>query len=218
VREVHRKAGDAVRAGDVLAIVESSDSLAPYPIKTGIDGVVLAKDLTKGEAVDREDVAFIVADLGTVWVDLAVYQRDLSHVAVGDRVRIHAGGDGPDAEGAISYVTPAVDPVTRTATARVVLDNAERKFLPGMFVTAHTLAAAEAAVAVPRDAIQTFEGKPSVFVETADGLAPRAVMLGREGETRVEVLSGLSAGERIAVSNTFLLKSELAKAEAEHEH
>jgi multidrug efflux pump subunit AcrA (membrane-fusion protein) len=218
VREVHKNAGDRVRAGDVLAIVESSDSLAPYPIKTLIDGVVLAKHLTRGEAVDRESEAFVVADLSSLWVDLAVYQKDLSQVAIGQRVRIHAVGEGPDAEGAISYVTPAVDQTTRTATARVVLDNAERKFLPGMFVTAHTLAAGEAAVAIPRDAIQTFEGRPSAFVETADGLAPRAVTLGREGETRVEVLSGLAAGERIAISNTFLLKSELTRAEAEHEH
>lgn len=218
VREVRKNAGDPVRAGDVLAIIESSDSLAPYSLKTAIDGVVLAKHLTRGEAVDREKQAFVVADLTSVWVDLAVYQKDLGRLTIGQRVRIHAVGEGPDAEGVISYLTPAVDQVTRTATARVVLENAERKFLPGMFVTAHTLDALEAAVSVPRDAIQSFEGQPSVFVETAGGLAPRAVTLGREGETRVEVLSGLAAGERIAVANTFLLKAELAKAEAEHEH
>ena len=218
VREVRKNAGDAVRAGDVLAVIESSDSLAPYSLKTAIDGVVLEKHLTRGEAVDREKQAFVVADLSSVWVDLAVYQKDLDRLAMGQRVRIHAVGEGPDAEGEISYLTPAVDRTTRTATARVVLQNAEREFRPGMFVTAHTLDAGEAAVAVPRDAVQSFEGSPVVFVETAVGLAPRAVTIGREGESRVEIVAGLAAGERIAVTNTFLLKAELAKAEAEHEH
>ena len=218
VREVRKKAGDVVAAGDVLAVIESSESLAPYSLKTLIDGVVLAKHLTRGEAVDREKQAFVVADLGSVWVDLSVYQRDLGRIAIGQRVRIHAVGEGPDAEGEISYLTPAVDQVTRTATARVVLENPRRKFLPGMFVTAHTLDAVEAPVAAPRAAIQTFAGRSSVFVETPEGFEPRAVTLGREGESRVEVLSGLDAGERIAVTNTFLLKAELAKSEAEHDH
>lgn len=218
VREVRKNAGDLVKAGDVLAIIESSDSLAPYSLKTLIDGIVLAKHLTRGEAVDREKQAFVVADLSSVWVDLSVYQKDLERIAMGQRVRIHAVNEGPDAEGEISYLTPAVDQVTRTATARVVLANPARKFLPGMFVTAHTLDTAEAAVVVPREAIQTFEGRTSVFVETPSGFAPRPVTLGREGESRIELLSGLAAGERIAVANTFLLKAELAKAEAEHEH
>lgn len=218
VREVRRNAGEHVKAGDVLAVIESSDSLAPYTLKTAIDGIVLAKHLTRGEAVDREKQAFVVADLSSVWVDLSVYQKDLGRITMGQRVRIHAVNEGPDAEGAISYLTPAVDQVTRTATARVVLENPEREFLPGMFVTAHTLDAAEAAVVVPRDAIQTFEGRTVVFVESEGGFTPRPVTLGREGETRAEVLTGLSAGEPVAVANTFLLKAELAKSEAEHEH
>lgn len=218
VREVRRNAGDRVVAGDVLAVIESSDSLAPYSLKTLIDGVILAKHLTRGEAVDREKQAFVVADLSSVWVDLSVYQKDLNRIAMGQRVRIHTVNEGPDAEGAISYLTPSVDQVTRTATARVVLENPERKFLPGMFVTAHTLDADAAALAVPRDAIQTLEGRPVVFVETPAGFLPRVVTLGREGESRVEVFAGLAKGERIAVKNSFLLKAELAKAEAEDEH
>jgi len=218
VREVLRNSGDLVTAGNVLAVIESSDSLAPYNLKTLIDGVILEKHLTRGEAVDRDKQAFVVADLSSVWVDLAVYQKDLGRIALGSHVRIHSVYNGPDADGQISYLTPSVDRVTRTATARVVLENPERKFLPGMFVTAQTLDAETPALAVPRDAIQTFEGRPSVFVETPGGFTPRAVTLGREGQSRVEVLGGLVQGERIAVKNTFLLKAELAKAEAEHDH
>lgn len=217
VREVRKNAGDRVLAGDVLAVIESSDSLAPYSLKTLIAGVVLEKHLTRGEAVDRETQAFVVTDLSSVWVDLAVYQKDLDQIVMGQPVRIHAVNEGPDAEGKISYLTPAVDQVTRTATARVVLDNPDGKFRPGMFVTAHTLEATAAAIAIPRKAIQTVEGRPTAFVETVDGFISRPLTLGREGETRVEVVAGLKPGERIAIQNSFLLKAELAKAEAEHE-
>jgi cobalt-zinc-cadmium efflux system membrane fusion protein len=216
--EVRANAGDRVEAGDTLAVIESSDSLANYALKTLIGGVVLAKHLTRGEAVDRDKQAFVIADLSTVWVELSVYQRDLPVVAVGQRVHIHAGGQDHAAEGVISYVTPAVDELTRSAAARVVLENPERRFLPGMFVTAHVLDPEPAQVAIPRDALQTVERRHAVFVATPEGFALREVALGREGETTSEVVSGLAAGERIAVTNTFLLKAELARAEATHEH
>jgi cobalt-zinc-cadmium efflux system membrane fusion protein len=211
VREVARRAGDVVHAGDVLAVIESSDSLAPYTVKTAIDGVVIAKDLTRGEAVERTKQAFVVADLSSVWVDLAVYQKDLGRIPLGQRVHIDAVGAGPAAEGTISYITPSVDQVTRTATARVVLPNAAREFLPGMFVTAHTLEITDAPVTVPRDAVQTIGGQPCVFVESKDGLIRRPIVPGRQGPERVEIVSGLAAGERIAIRNAFLLKAELAK-------
>jgi cobalt-zinc-cadmium efflux system membrane fusion protein len=133
-------------------------------------------------------------------------------------VRIHAVQAGPDAEGTLSYLTPVVDQTTRTATARVVLPNPERKWLPGMFVTGRTLDERGAAVALPPSALQRIDGRSVVFVETERGFEARAVRLGREGETLIEVLEGLAPGERVVVKNSFLLKAELAKGEAEHAH
>ncbi len=218
VREVRRTAGDAVASGDVLAIIESSDSLAPYELRTLIDGVVLTRHLTRGEAVDRAKDAFVVADLSTVWVELSVYQKDLARVRVGQEVRVQSVDGSLDATGRVGYVTPVIDQATRTAVARVVLPNPERLWMPGMFVTGRTVDARSAAVVVPKTAIQTVEGEPAVFVATEDGFSARPVLRGREGETTVEILRGLAPGERIATTNTFLLKSELAKGEAEHEH
>ena len=217
VREVRKVAGDSVRAGDVLAVIESSENLARYEMKTLIGGLVIEKHLTLGEAVDRDKQAFLIADLTTVWVDLSVYQKDLGDVAVGQAVRIHSVQLGPDAEGVISYIAPVVDQATRTATARVVLPNPDRKWLPGMFVTAHTLDEREGAVTVPPAALQTLDGRPVVFVEAEEGFTPRPVTLGRQGETLVEVVAGLAAGERVVTKNSFLLKAELAKGEAEPE-
>jgi cobalt-zinc-cadmium efflux system membrane fusion protein len=218
VKDVRRSAGDAVRAGDVLAVIESSESLVHYELRTLLDGVVIEKHLTLGEAVDRDDQAFVVADLSTVWVELSLYQKDFGRVRPGLGVRVQAVTGGAAAEGVVSYVAPAIDPETRTATARVVLANPERVWRPGMFVTARTLDPQPAEVLVPSDAVQILGGQRVVFVETNAGFAPRAVTIGREGASLLEIASGLAAGERVATGNTFLLKAELTKGAAGHDH
>jgi len=216
VRQVRATVGDDVRAGDVLATVESNESLAPYELKTQLDGTVIERNITRGESVDREKQAFVIADLSSVWVDLAVYQKDLDHVRVSQSVLVSSGS--AEAEGRISYIAPVVDEPTRTAIARVVLPNAEHTWRPGLFVTARVLDPIPAGVAIERSAIQTIEGRATVFVESGEGFEPRPVTLGRTGETLVEVLDGLGSGARYVATNSFLLKAELGKGEAEHEH
>lgn len=218
VKDVRRNAGDSVRAGDVLAVIESSDSLVDYPLRTLIDGIVIEKHLTLGEAVDRDGQAFVVADLSTVWVELSLYQKDFGRVRPGQSVRVQAVAGASAADGEISYVAPAIDPETRTATARVVLANPDRTWRPGMFVVARTHDSVPAEVLVPADSVQMRDGQRVVFVESADGFVPRVVTLGREGATQLEIAMGLAAGERVASGNTFLLKAELGKGEAEHAH
>lgn len=218
VREVRKTVGQDVRTGEVLATIESNESLAPYEIKTRLDGTIIERHITPGEAVDRDKQAFTIADLSTVWVDLAVYQKDLDHVRVGQSVLIRTGAGAAEAEGRISYIAPVVNEPTRTATARVLLPNPERSWRPGLFVTARILDPIEAPVVVHRSAIQTIAGQPMVFVEHAGAFEPRPLTLGRMGDTSAEVLSGLRPGERYVVTNSFLLKAELGKSEAEHEH
>jgi cobalt-zinc-cadmium efflux system membrane fusion protein len=218
VRDVRKSVGDSVEAGDVLAVIESSESLARYELRTLIAGTVIDKHLTLGEAVDREEQAFVIADLGTVWVDLSVYQKDLLHVRTGQSVHIGGGPGLPEAAGTISYITPVVDQPTRTATARVVLPNPDGIWRPGMFVNAHVLDPAPADIVVPRSALQFVAEVPVVFVETDDGFAPRPITIGRAGDTHVEVVEGLAPGERFVATNSFLLKAELGKGETEHEH
>jgi cobalt-zinc-cadmium efflux system membrane fusion protein len=133
-------------------------------------------------------------------------------------VHIDGGPGLPEASGTISYITPVVDQPTRTATARVVLPNAEGIWRPGMFVNAHVLEPTAAEIVVPRTAIQLVARAPVVFVETAGGFEPRPITVGRGGDTHVEVVDGLRAGERFVATNSFLLKAELGKGEAEHEH
>jgi cobalt-zinc-cadmium efflux system membrane fusion protein len=218
VREVRVDVGDAVKSGDVLAVIESNESLAPYQLTTLLAGTVIQRHLTRGEAVDREKQAFIIADLSTVWVDASVFQKDLSHVRVGHAVRVFTSDGGPSATGTIAYVTPTVDAPTRTATARVVLTNSDGRWRPGMFVTVRVLDPVRAPVVVQRSAVQTIDGQTVVFVETDDGFVVRPVTLGRSGATQSEVLSGLSGGDRYAATNTFLLKAEAGKGAASQDH
>jgi cobalt-zinc-cadmium efflux system membrane fusion protein len=212
VTRVHKRVGDSVAKGDVLAIIESSESLAPYELKTLIAGTVIARHITRGEAVARESEAFVVADLGTVWVDFSIYQRDLTRVSVGQPVAISAGRGLAEAVGNISYITPIVDEATRTATARVVLPNPDGSWMPGMFATGIvTIETAQVKVAVLHSAVQTVAQNTIVFVAAEDGLEPRSVIIGRRDRDRIEILDGLGPGDRYVSQGSFILKSELEK-------
>lgn len=217
VREVRKLVGDRIRVGDVLAVIES-ENLATYELKAAIEGVIIDKHIAPGEAASRDTAAFIIADLSTVWVDVNVYQTALPQVRVGQPVAITSGHDTLEASGTVSYLSPIVDQATRTARARVVLPNVDGAWRPGLFVTATVFNPTQASLVVPRRAIQTFEGSPVVFVVEGDRFEARRVVTGRIGRTRAEVLEGLAPGDRYADERSFLVKAELAKGEAAHEH
>ncbi len=212
VTEVLVGIGENVKQGQILAVIENDESLANFQVKTLISGTVIGKHVTLGEAASREREIFVIADLSTVWIDLTVYQRDLSRVKVGQRAQVFVGHDTAQGTAAISYVTPIVDERTRTATARLVLENKDGFWRPGMFVTAKVLIEkTDVPLAVPRTALHTFEENTVVFLVTEEGFIPRPVSLGRHGETDVEVLAGLSAGDQYVSQGGFTLKAELGK-------
>lgn len=219
VTEVRVHIGDYVKRGEVLAIVESDATLAPFEVKTMISGTVIGKHITLGEAVSRDGDAFVIADLSSVWIDLTVYQRDLAVVKVGQRAQVFIGHDPVPDRAVISYITPIVDEQTRTATARVILPNKERLWRPGMFVTAKILVEqAEVPVAVPPTALHTYEERTVVFLETADGFRPEPVTLGRRGTDLIEIVSGLGFDDRYVSAGGFTIKAELGKDSFGHGH
>ncbi len=212
-REVRAQIGDRVKAGQVLAVIES-EALAPFDLKTLTEGLVIAKHITRGEPVSREQAAFVVADLRDVWIDISVYQKDLALVRVGQPVVVSAGHELEEARGEISYLAPVVDEATRTSTARVVLPNPAGTWRPGLFVTARVdVAREEVPVAVPKTALEVLDDRSVVFVEAEGGFEPRPVSLGRRGDQHVEILSGLSPGQRYVARGGFTLKAELERGE-----
>ena len=217
VREVRKYVGDRVRAGEVLAIIES-ENLSPFELRTAFDGTIIDKHVAPGETVTREQPAFIVADLSTVWIDVTVYQAALPQVRVAQPAVITASAGGLETTGAVAYITPVVDQATRTARARIVVANDDGAWRPGLFVTATILDPVPAPIVIARKATHTIGGKPVVFVVEGDRFAVRPVRIGRVGRTKVEVVSGLAPGERFAEERSFLVKAELGKSASAHEH
>ena len=221
VKKVRKKIGDRVVKGEVIAIVESNESLAPYKVRSLIDGTVIDMHMTRGELIEGAEHGVVVADLSYVWANLSVYQKDLLHVRKGQPVLISAGPGIPAARGEISYITPVVDEETRTATARVVLPNPDGRWKPGLFVKGRLIVETmDVAVLVPRTAIESMGERPVVFVETEEGFRPQTVVLGRSDESRVEIAGGLRPGQRYVAKNGFTLKAELGKSAfgEGHEH
>lgn len=216
-RAVHKTVGDSVRAGETLAVIES-ETLATYSLKAGFDGVVIDKHVTPGEAVTREHQLFIIADLSTVWVEIDVYLDALPLVRTGQAVRLETVHGGSAADGTVSYLSPVVDQATRTATARVVLPNADGQWRPGLFVTAFLARPVQAAVVAPRRALHNVDGQTVVFAVDDDHFVVRPVVVGAVGRFGAAIERGLVAGERFADEGSFLVKAELLKGEAAHDH
>ncbi|MGE0582901.1 MAG: efflux RND transporter periplasmic adaptor subunit [Steroidobacteraceae bacterium] len=218
IRSVRSKVGDSVRAGETLATVESNESLQTYAVVAPLSGVVTARQANSGEQTG-DKALFTVADLSKVWVELALFPRDSAKVRVGQAVRVASADAGLTAQGHIVYVAPFGSSSNQTLTARVRLDNAQRRWAPGLYVSADvTLGEAPARLAVRNEALQGLEGRTVVFVQDHDGFEPRPVRTGRTDGEWSEVLEGLEPGERYATENSFILKAELGKGEASHEH
>ncbi len=182
-------------------------------------GTIVAKHLVLGEVVSEASNAFTIADLSRVWANFSVAPRDLRLVRVGTPARVGAPELGEEVSGSVTYVGNLLGEQTRTATARVTLANPQGAWRPGLFVSVRVVSETrQVAVSVPVEAIQTVEERSCVFVRSAEGFVARPVTLGsREGE-RVEIVAGLEAGAEIAAAGSFILKSELGKASAEHSH
>src|SRR5579859_3292191 len=123
VRDVRKRIGDSVQRGDVLAVVESNQSLTPYELKAALGGTVIDRQTTLGEYVSEQKPAFVIADLSTVWVDFSVYRRDINRVQIGDQVFIDPADGGPAIEARISYLSPVGSSDTQSALARAVVEN-----------------------------------------------------------------------------------------------
>ena len=214
VKEVRKHIGDRVKKGEVLAIIESNESLAEYAIKSLIDGTVVEKHLTRGEVVDDSKHGFVIADLSTVWVYLQVYQKDLPYVRVGQKVRVSAGKGLPEVVSTIRYISPIVDEITRTVEARVVLKNNRGLWKPGLFVSGKIITEnIKVNIAVPKTALENLEGKTIIFVKDGDSFKPQPVQINRENDTMVEITHGLKAGDVYVSKGGFTLKAELLKSE-----
>lgn len=217
--QVHKNLGDKVREGEVLAVVQSNESVSPYDVKSLVPGTIIEKHITLGEFVRDDADVFVVADLSTVWAKISIYAKYLPDVKPGAKVRLTTSGIDEVAEGTIDYVGPIVGERTRTGIARAILTNPRNVWQPGLFVTAKVVIdELTVPLAVPDDAIQTIEDQPVVFVKEGREFEVRPVRLGRSDGKTIEILAGLQPGEEYVAADSYIFKAELGKSEAGHEH
>lgn len=219
VREVRKRLGDSTAKHEVLAVVESNESLHPYEIRSPVAGTVIFKEVSAGEYVSADRVIYAVADLSTVWADLDVYPSEFPRLRVGQRVTLSSGRDGPPVESSLAYLSPIGSQSSQTLLARSVLPNADGRWSPGLFVRGDVVVEeTEVPVAVRSEALQRLRDWDVVFVRFGSTFEARPVELGRRDGPLVEIEAGLEPGASYAAENSFVLKADVEKAGASHDH
>jgi cobalt-zinc-cadmium efflux system membrane fusion protein len=219
IRSLRANVGDAVRAGQPLAAVESNLSLTTYTVTAPISGVVLARSASVGAVVNEGTPLFEVADLSTLWVDLHIFGADAQHIRPGVPVTVTRMSDGVSVETTLERVLPGTATASQSTVARATIANADGLWRPGSAVNAKvTVDRQPAKLAVPLTALQTFRDWDVVFIRNGDIYEVRPVELGKRDGERVEILSGIEAGDPIVVEQSYLVKADIEKSGASHDH
>lgn len=198
-----------------IATADDGDNANAY-LTAPIAGMVVQRTVTRGETVSAGDAGadtlFTILDDSVVWADIAVYKQDISRIRVGAPVALKADDGTAITQAVVALVLPVIDESSRTATARVMVDNPDGQLRPGQFITAEIgVGGQNPVLRVPQDAVQTVEERASVFVPVDGGFAPRPVTIGASSGGFVEIRSGLSEDEPFVSSGAFTLKAQLEK-------
>ncbi len=209
--------GDYVNAGDTLATIESNQSLTSFELLAPISGLITARNASGGESTVGRAL-FTITDTSTVWADLAVFPADLPRINIGKRVTINTPLTDTPITGTIARILPETAS-NQAVTARVVLDNSDGVLRAGTWVQAQiNIAEHEVPLAVRREGLQAFRDFTVVYAQIGDQFEVRMLDLGRQSEEWVEVLGGLEPGTRYVTENSYILKADVEKSGASHDH
>lgn len=217
VQSVNHNLGDTISAGDVLATIQSDESLQNYTLRAPIGGLIIYRDIQVGESTG-DKLLFTVADLSQVWVELDVFSSDLSRIRAGQQVTVETF-DGYQAQGTIDWVSPLAAHASQSVRARVPMNNPQGRLRPGQFVRGKVAVAEhEVMLAVKKTAIQSFRDFQVVFARFGQTYEVRMLETGRSDSDWVEVLSGLEPGTEYVTNNSYLVKADIEKSGASHDH
>lgn len=217
IQSVEVALGDTVRAGQPLARVDSNESLRPYTINAPIAGVVTERNANAGEQTAGR-LLFTIVDTSTVWANLAVFIADRPRVRVGAPVTVTSTLTGHSVPGTVSQLNQVADS-SQAVTARVVIDNADGAWALGTYVSAEIqVAETEVPLAVKRSGLQSFRDFTVVYAQVGDEYEVRMLDLGRQAGDWVEVLGGLKPGTRYVTEGSYVLKADVEKSGASHDH
>jgi cobalt-zinc-cadmium efflux system membrane fusion protein len=216
VRSVAVQVGDVVSAGQTLATIESDDSLQTYAVTAPIGGTVITRSANPGES-SGSDVLFEIIDLKSLWANLAAFPSDRAKLRQGQSVDLLAADGTAKTRGKISLISSSI--TGPTSNVRVVIDNRDLNWTPGQFLNADvTINESPVALTVPVASLQTMGDAEVVFLVEGERYQAQPVKTGRRDRERVEILSGLANGARIVTRNSFLIKADIEKSGAAHEH
>jgi cobalt-zinc-cadmium efflux system membrane fusion protein len=218
VQALEKEVGDTVRAGEELARLQSNESLQSYVVAAPRTGVVIARAASVGSS-STEAPLYVIADLNNLVADLKVYPQDQGRVAVGQEVTVATLDGEQTFTGRIDRILPALDAGSRAATARVLLGGAAPGWRPGQFVEGTiTVDRVEVPLAVRQTGLQGFRDFTVVYARVDDTYEVRMLDLGRSDGQFVEVLGGLEPGTLYVSGNSYLIKADIEKSGASHDH
>lgn len=217
VRAVHVDQGQRVRRGQTLVTVEGNESMRSYPVVAPFDGVVLVRATNVGD-VAGDGALIELADLSSVWVELKAIGTDADRLAPGQIVRVRSATGGGQVDATLGALLPIASS-GQGVIARVSVPNPEGKWRPGMTAAAEvTVASKEAPLAVKESGLQRFRDFTVVFAQVGDTYEVRMLELGARDGENVEVLGGLKPGTRYAAQQSYLIRADIEKSGASHDH
>jgi cobalt-zinc-cadmium efflux system membrane fusion protein len=209
--------GEMVNQGQRLATVESNESLQSYAMTAPISGIVMERTANAGEQTNGRRL-FTIVDTSSVWAELAIFPSDRGRVAVGSEVEITPATGGEAIMGSVSHLSPVAS-ANQSITARVPVDNADGRWVLGTYVNASIkVAEIEVPLAVKRSGLQSFRDFTVVYAQIGDQYEVRMLELGRQDDEWIEVLGGLRPGTRYVTENSYVLKADVEKSGASHDH
>ena len=217
VDKVLVKQGDNVSKGQLLANLTNLSSLKTYQLRAPLAGMVTRRYLNDGELI-RDEPLLDIANYSKVYAELSAFPSDIALIKPDMPVSVFSLHQAKAANGTISYISAQMTE-GHIARARALINNDDGYWRPGMHIKAdiHT-AELKVAVAVKKSALQRIDNQPAVFVRHGDSFEVQKLTLGREDDDYIEVLSGLEAGSEYASANSFVLKADLLKSGASHQH
>jgi cobalt-zinc-cadmium efflux system membrane fusion protein len=219
IKSVNKTVGQNVRAGELLATLDRNITLQDYSVVSPIDGVVVARNANIGSTAATDTVLFEIADLSTVWAELHLFGRERERVKVGQLVVVESHDKLTRAEGKVAYVVPVAEAASQALVLRVVLDNEGSKWFPGSFVHGLlTVSERKVPLAVKNSGLQRFRDFSVVFAQVGDTYEVRMLDLGASDGTWTEVLGGIEPDETYVTENSFLIKADIEKSGASHDH
>lgn len=218
VKSIAKTQGDTVKAGDLIATVESNESLQVYPVKSPIDGVILSRSLNIGDMAG-DAAMFTIADMDELWVEFHVFSQDSDRVKSGGAVTVFSSECEQSQKTVIQSLLPITEASSQTLLARATIKNLDSHWLPGMSVRGDVVVETrDVPLAVKTSALQNMDGQVVVFVKEGEGFKERPVKTGLQSKEWTEITDGLTDGESYVSEGSFIVKAEIGKAGAEHAH